>query len=113
MKSRRMRWAGHVMQMGEKKKACRLLVGKRAGKWPARRSTRRWVDNIKVDLTEIGLGGMDWIGLTQDKKNQGSQMNAVMNFPVPLNAGKLLSGCTTGGLSSGTQLHRVTRDYTL
>jgi hypothetical protein len=61
IKSRRMRWAGHVARMGEKRNAYRILVGKPEGKRPPGRPRRRWVDNIKMDLREIGL--MVWIGL--------------------------------------------------
>jgi hypothetical protein len=67
IKSRRMRWAGHVALMGEKKNAYRLLVGKPEGKSPVGRSRRRWVDNIRIDLREVGWGDVDWIGLAQDK----------------------------------------------
>jgi hypothetical protein len=63
IKSRRMRWVGHVARMGKKGKVCRLLVGKPEGKRPLRRPRRRWIDNIKIDLLEIGLSGVDWIGL--------------------------------------------------
>jgi hypothetical protein len=67
IKSSRMRWAGHVARIGEKKNACRLLMGKPKGKKPLERPRHRWVDNIKMDLLEIGWGGMDWIGLAQDR----------------------------------------------
>jgi hypothetical protein len=67
IKSRRMRWMGHVARMGEKRHAYRLLVGKPEGKRPLGRPRRRWVDNIKMDLLEIGWGGVDWIGLAQDR----------------------------------------------
>jgi hypothetical protein len=63
IKSRRMRWAGHVARMGEKRNAYRILVGKPEGKRPLGRSRRRWVDNIKLDLREIGWNGRDWIAL--------------------------------------------------
>jgi hypothetical protein len=63
IKSRRMRWAGHVARMGEKINVYRLLVGKPKGKRSLGRPRRKWVDNIKMDLLEIGLGGVDWIGL--------------------------------------------------
>jgi hypothetical protein len=59
IKSRRMRWAGHVARMGEKRNAYRLLVGEPEGKRPLERSRRRWVDNIKMDFREIGWDGMD------------------------------------------------------
>jgi hypothetical protein len=60
---RRMRWAGHVARMGEKRNAYRILVGKPDGKRPLGRPRRRLVDNIKMDLREIGWGVMDWIDL--------------------------------------------------
>jgi hypothetical protein len=65
IKSRRMRSAGHVARMAEKKNAYRLLVGQPEGKRPLGRPRRRWVDNIKMDLLEIGWGGVDWMGLAQ------------------------------------------------
>jgi hypothetical protein len=77
MKSRRMRWAGHVARMGEKRNAYRLLVGKR----PLGRPTHRWVDNIKMDLLEIGWGSVDWIG--QDRDKWRALVNAVMNLRIP------------------------------
>jgi hypothetical protein len=67
IKSRMMRWAEHVARMGEKRNAYRLLVGKPEGKRPLGRPRRRWADNIKMDLLEIGWGGMDWIGVAQDR----------------------------------------------
>jgi hypothetical protein len=66
VKSRRMRWAGHVARMEEKKNAYRLLVEKPEGKRPLGRSRRRWVDNIRMDLGEVGWGDVYWIGLAQD-----------------------------------------------
>jgi hypothetical protein len=63
MKSRRMRWAGHVARMREKRNAYRLLMGKPEGKRPLGKSRRGWVDNIQMDLFETGWGGVDWIGL--------------------------------------------------
>jgi hypothetical protein len=57
-----MRWAGHVARMGEKRNVCRLLVGKPEGKIPLGRPRRRWMDNITMDLLEIGLNVVDWIG---------------------------------------------------
>jgi hypothetical protein len=65
IKSRRMRWAGHVARMGEKRNVYVLLVEKPEGKRPLGRSRRRWIDNIKMDLLEIGLSVVDWIGLAQ------------------------------------------------
>jgi hypothetical protein len=68
IKSRRMRWAGHITRMGAKRNAYRILVRKPEGKRPLGRPRRRWTDNIKMDLREIGWGGMDWIHLAQDKE---------------------------------------------
>jgi hypothetical protein len=107
IKSRRMRWAGHVARLGERRNVYRLLAGKPEGKRPLGRSRRRWIDKIKMGLVEIVLGGLDWIGLLQDRYRLRALVNTVMNLRVPQNAGKLPTGCTTCGLSSGTQLHRV------
>ena len=67
IKSRRMRWAGHVVRMGEERGVYRVLVGKPEGKRPLGIPRRRWVDNIRMDLQEVGCGYMDWIGLAQDR----------------------------------------------
>jgi hypothetical protein len=67
MKSRRMRWAGHVARMWEKRNVYRLLVRKPEGKRPLRRPRCRWIDNIQKDLVETGWGGVDWIGVAQDR----------------------------------------------
>jgi hypothetical protein len=67
IKSRKMRWAGHVALMGEKRNVYMLLVGKPEGKRPLGRPRRRWIYNIKMDLLEIGLSVVDWIGLAQDR----------------------------------------------
>jgi hypothetical protein len=67
IKSRRMRWVGHVVRMGEKRNAYRILVGNPGGKRPLGRPRRTWVDNIKMDLREIGWDGMDLIDLAQDR----------------------------------------------
>ena len=82
-KSRRMRWAGHVARMGEERGAYRMLVGKPEGKRPLGRPRRRWVDNIRTDLQEVGCGYMDWIGLTQDRDRWRALVSAVMNLRVP------------------------------
>jgi hypothetical protein len=68
--------------MGEKRNAYRTLVGKPEGKRPMRRPRRRWVDNIKLDLIEIGWDGMDWIDVAQDRDQWGALVNTVMNFRV-------------------------------
>jgi hypothetical protein len=70
---------------------------------------RRWVDNIRMDLGEIGWGDVDWIGLAQDKDMWRALVEEVRHFPVPQNAGKLSSGLTAGGLSNSAQLHRVSQ----
>jgi hypothetical protein len=66
MKSRRMRLAGHVARVGEKRNSYRILVGKPEGKRQPGRPRGRWEDNIRIDLREIRGGGMDWIDLSQD-----------------------------------------------
>jgi hypothetical protein len=82
-------------------------VGKPEGKRPLGRPRHRWVDNIKMDLLEIGWGGVDWIGLAEDRDKWRALVNVVINLKVPYNAGKLSSSYTIGGLSSSTQFHRV------
>jgi hypothetical protein len=83
IKSRRMRWVGHVARMGEKRYAYRLLMGKPEGKRPLGRSRRRWVDNIRIDLGEEGWGDVDWIGLAQDRNRWRALVNSVLNLRVP------------------------------
>jgi hypothetical protein len=78
-----MRWAGHVTRRGEKRNVYRILVGKLEGKRPLRRPRRRCVDNIKIDLLEIGWFGVDWIGLAQNSSKWRALVNAVMNLRVP------------------------------
>jgi len=82
IKSRRMRWAGHVARMGEEREVYRVLVGKPEGKRPLRRSRLRWVDNIRMDLQEVECGYMDWIGLVQDRDRWRTLVSAVMNLRV-------------------------------
>jgi hypothetical protein len=83
IKSRRMRFAGHVARMREKRNAYRIFVRKPEGKRPLGRPRRRWVDNIKMDLREIGWGSMDWIDLARDRDQWRALVNTVMNLPVP------------------------------
>jgi hypothetical protein len=80
--SRRMRWAGHVARMGEKRNACRILVGKPEGKKPLERGRRNWFDIIKMDLREIRWVGRDWIDLAHDRDQFRALVNTVMNFRV-------------------------------
>jgi hypothetical protein len=92
---------------GEKRNACRILVGMPGGKGPLGRPRRRWANNIKMDFSEMGWGGMDWIDLVEGRDQWRALVNAVMNLQVPLNAGKFLSSCTIGGFSRRAQLHEV------
>ena len=78
-----MRWAGHVARIGEERGVYRVLVGKPEGKRPLGRPRRRWVDNIRMDLQEVGCGYMDWIGLAQDRHTWRTLVSAVMNLRVP------------------------------
>ena len=83
IKSRRMRWAGHVARMGEERGVYRVLVGKPEGKRPLGRPRHRWMDNIRMDLREVGCGYMDWIGRAQDRDRWRKLVSAVMNLRVP------------------------------
>ena len=78
-----MRWAGHVARMGEERGAYRVLVGKTERKRPLGRHRRGWVDNIRMDLQEVGCGYVDWIGLAQDRERWRTLVSAVMNLRVP------------------------------
>ena len=83
IKSRRMRWAGHVARMGEERGLYRVLVGKPEGRRPLGRPKRRWVDNVRMDLQEVECGYMDWIGLVQERDRWRTLVSAVMNLGVP------------------------------
>jgi hypothetical protein len=78
-----MRWAGHVARMRERRGVYRVLVGKPEGKRTLGRPRRRWEDNIKLDLREVGRGGMDWIDLAQDRDRWRARVNAVMKLRGP------------------------------
>jgi hypothetical protein len=88
IKARKMRTAGHVTRMGEKRIAYRLLVAKSERKRPLGRPRRRWVHNIRMDLVEVGWGDVDWIGLANDRDRWGSLVNSVLNLRVRQNVGK-------------------------
>jgi hypothetical protein len=83
MKSRKMRWAGHVTRMGEKRNTYRLLVGKPEGKGPLGRPRCRLVYNIRMDLVEVKWGDVGWIGLAQDRDRWRALVISVLNFRVP------------------------------
>jgi hypothetical protein len=82
IKSRRLRWAGHVARMGEERGAYRILVGRPEGRRPLGRPRCRWKDNIKMDR-EVGWWGMNWIDLAQDRDRWQALVNEVMNLRVP------------------------------
>jgi hypothetical protein len=83
VKSRRMRWEGHVARMGEGRGVYRILVGRPQGKRPLGRPRRKWEDNIKIDLREIGIDGANWIQLAQERVQWRSYVNTTMNLRVP------------------------------
>jgi hypothetical protein len=83
IKSRRMRWAGHVARMGEGRGVYRVLFGRPEGKRPLGRPRRRWEDNIELELREIGIHGANWIQLAQDRVQWWAFVNTVMNRRVP------------------------------
>jgi hypothetical protein len=74
---------GHVALMGEGRVVCRVLVGRTEGKRPLGRPRRRWEDNIKLDLREIGIDGANWIQLAQNRVQWRPCVNTVMNLRVP------------------------------
>jgi hypothetical protein len=80
IKSRRTRWAGHVARIGKKRNAYMILVGKPEGKRSLGKPRRRWVDNIKMDLREIGCDGVDWIDMAQDREQWKALVNTVLNL---------------------------------
>jgi hypothetical protein len=82
IKSRRIRWAGHVARMGEMRGVYTILVGRPEGKRPLGRLRLRWEDNIRMDLQEVECGGMDWIDLAQDRDRWRALVSAVMNLRV-------------------------------
>jgi hypothetical protein len=83
VKLRRMRWAGHVARMGEERGVHRMLVRKPEGKRPLGRPRRRWEDNIKMDLQEVGVVRGNWMELAQDRDRWRALVSMVRNFRVP------------------------------
>jgi hypothetical protein len=83
IKSRRMRWTRHIPRMEKKRNVYRLLVGKPEGKRPLGRPRSRWMDNMKLDLVEIGLGDVDWIGVAQDRYRKRDLGNEILCLRVP------------------------------
>jgi hypothetical protein len=83
IKSRRLRWVGHVASMGEGRGMYRFLVGKHEGKITLGRPMRRWEDNIRMNLQEVGCGCEEWIGLAQDRDRWRALVSAVRNLRVP------------------------------
>ena len=104
----RMRWAGHVVRMGEEMGVYRVLVGKPERKRPLGRPRRRWVDNIRMDLQEVGCGYVDWIGLAQDRDRWRTLVSAVMNLRVK-NAENFLTSCKTVSFSRRNLHHGVSK----
>jgi hypothetical protein len=87
---RRMRWAGHVARMGERRGVYRVLVGKPEGKRSLGRTRRRWEGTIKMDLQEVGCGRVDWIELGPDRDRWGVFVDAVMNLWGSIKYGEFL-----------------------
>jgi len=87
----------------------RVLVGKREGRRPLGRPRRRWVDNIRIDLQDVGCGYMDWIGLAQDRESWRTLVSVVMNLRVPWNAWNFLTSCKPVSFSRMTLHHGVSK----
>ena len=104
-----MKWAGHLACMGEERGVYRVLVGKPEGKRPLGRPRCRWVDNIRMDLQEVGCGYMDWIGLAQDRDRWRTLVSVAMNLRVPWNAGNFLTSCKPVSFSRRTLHHGVSK----
>jgi hypothetical protein len=83
IKSRRMRWVGHVARTGEGRGVYRVLVGKSEGKRPLGRPRRRWEGNVRMNLQEVGCGCEEWIGLAQDRVRWRALVSAVRNLRGP------------------------------
>jgi hypothetical protein len=94
---------------GAERNAYRILLGKPEGKSTLGRPRCKWVDNIKIVLSEIGWGGMDWIDLAEDRDQWRGLVNTVMNLRVLHNFGKFLGSCITGSLSRRAHVHEVSK----
>jgi hypothetical protein len=108
IKSRRIRWAGHVAHTWEKRNIYRILIRKPEGKRVLGRPSRKSEINNKMVVSGIWWGGMDWIDLPPDRAQWRALVNTVMNFRIPWNIRKFMSNWATGGLSREAQLHGVT-----
>jgi hypothetical protein len=102
-----MRCLGHVARRGKKINAYSLSVGKPEGRWTLGRRRRGWMDNIRMDLVEVGWGDVYWIRLTLDRDRLRDLVNSVFNLRVRYNAGKLSSVLTIRDLSNSAYLHRI------
>ena len=109
IKSRRMRWAGHVARMGEGRGVYRVLVGKPEGRRQLGKPRRRWEDNIMMDLRVVECGCVGWMELAQDRDRWRALLSAVMNLRVPQNAGNFLASCRSVSFSRRTLLHGVSK----
>jgi hypothetical protein len=83
IKSRRLRWARHVARMEERRSAFKMLTGKPTGKIPLGRPRRRWEDNIRMDIEEIGINAGNWVDSAQDRNFWSALVNATLNLRVP------------------------------
>ena len=81
--SRRLTWAGHVARMEEGRSVCKILTGKPTGKRPLGRPRRRWEDNIRMDLEEIGISAGNWVDSAQDRNYWRALVNVALNLRVP------------------------------
>ena len=109
IKWRRMGWAGHMARRGDERGVFMVLVVKPEGRRPLGRPRYRWVDNIRLDLQEVGCGYMDWIGLAQDRDRWRTFVSAVMNLGVMWNAGNFLTNCKPVSFSRRTLHHGVSK----